>query len=260
MFMPLNHSGDSAAPVKVPLASSPTPRWHADADLKAKVETAAQAAVAGTGIDVIGNETLYRLCREHPDHTNLDAIGAKIWLIGRSYAAAIERRRKYRDELSDDFYAHRVIPGMGKSDIDEWLLRLRREDVMTEENIPLILKAHKHLLKKFEEITGLEKRSLASKYLHFHLPNLFFIYDARARSALTRIARPAKQFSAVINDHSVDAEYADFVYRALLCHKEVERMIGSAMSPREFDTMLILLENDVLRERLAGKKARQRRK
>ena len=216
-------------------------------ELKPYIEEAARAAINPARMDIIGNETLYRLCREYPDHTNPEAVGAKIWLIGRSYAAAIERRRKYLYELSDDFYAHRVIPGIQRSGIDALLVELRSDNAITETNIPLILRVHKHLQETFKEITGLEKRSLTSKYLHFHFPHLFFIYDARARNALARIANRAKRFSAVVNDSSVDSKYADFFYRAFTSRKEIESAIGSPMSPREFDNMLILLENDVLR-------------
>jgi hypothetical protein len=40
----------------------------------------------------LGNDTLYRLCAEHPGHTEDHVIIAKTWLIGRAYAAAVERR------------------------------------------------------------------------------------------------------------------------------------------------------------------------
>jgi hypothetical protein len=38
-----------------------------------------------------GNHILYRMCHKQPGHTNVDVIAGKIWLIGRAYAAAIER-------------------------------------------------------------------------------------------------------------------------------------------------------------------------
>ncbi|MCI0640696.1 MAG: hypothetical protein L0Y72_16605 [Gemmataceae bacterium] len=41
----------------------------------------------------LGNAALYDLCQEHPGHKKRDEIIAKIWLIGRSYSASIERRR-----------------------------------------------------------------------------------------------------------------------------------------------------------------------
>jgi len=38
--------------------------------------------------------------------------------------------------------------------------------------------------KLFSKISGLNKRSLASKYLHFHVPELFYISDSRAYDAM----------------------------------------------------------------------------
>ncbi|MBS4023649.1 MAG: hypothetical protein KGZ79_14730 [Dethiobacter sp.] len=38
-----------------------------------------------------GNSVLYEMCQRAPQHTNEDEIIGKIWLIGRSCAAAIER-------------------------------------------------------------------------------------------------------------------------------------------------------------------------
>lgn len=39
----------------------------------------------------IGDEVLYDMCRKYPAHDREDVIAAKAWLIGRAYAAAIER-------------------------------------------------------------------------------------------------------------------------------------------------------------------------
>jgi len=57
----------------------------------------------------LGNEILYQLCREYPDHKSPEVITAKIWLIGRSYAAAIERGRTVEKD-SDSFYESKVVP------------------------------------------------------------------------------------------------------------------------------------------------------
>ena len=38
-----------------------------------------------------GNGVLYRMCRNNPRHRDRDVIVGKMWLIGRAYAASIER-------------------------------------------------------------------------------------------------------------------------------------------------------------------------
>ncbi len=73
----------------------------------------------------LGNEILYRLCREYPDHKSAEVITAKIWLIGRSYAAAIERGRKIEED-GDSFYESKVAQKIQASHIDEHLCKLRQ--------------------------------------------------------------------------------------------------------------------------------------
>ena len=44
-----------------------------------------------------GNRILYKMCEEYPLHNDADVLCGKILLIGRSYAAAIERRKNADD-------------------------------------------------------------------------------------------------------------------------------------------------------------------
>jgi hypothetical protein len=55
----------------------------------------------------LGNRVLYELCSKHLGHGEADEIVAKIWLIGRSYAASIERRRN-ATQAGDRFYEETV--------------------------------------------------------------------------------------------------------------------------------------------------------
>ena len=40
----------------------------------------------------IGNQVLYDLCSRYPMHKHPAEIVAKVWLIGRSYSASVERK------------------------------------------------------------------------------------------------------------------------------------------------------------------------
>lgn len=125
------------------------------------------------------NSILYEMCSKNPLHIDADIIVGKIWLIGRSYAAAIERRKNKDENDDDDFYYEVVAPKMlsiGET-LDERIAELNNYTVLTEEKLDLVLNTHKMLTDAFFDITELEKRSLASKYLHFHCPQMFFIYD-----------------------------------------------------------------------------------
>ena len=159
----------------------------------------------------LGNEVLYKLCREHCKHNSKDEIIAKIWLIGRSYAAAIERRKKAH-EFSDDFYEKVVFDKIKNSDLDHWLESLPESMSNPWIDLGRIITVQKRLMDLFSAITGMKKRSLASKYLHFHRPRLFFIYDSRARIAINSITPNVRHITDIASE-DWDSEYRNFCRR-----------------------------------------------
>ena len=183
-----------------------------------------------------GNEVLYRLCEEHPNHTNEDEIVAKIWLVGRSYSAAIERRKDSREVNGEAFYTTVVGPKMRRANIDKWLRPLSNYKIPTLANCPDIIDAHKRLTDLFYNITGLEKRSLASKYLHFHFRNLFYIYDARAAQNLAKLTSHLEEMPVL---RSYDQVYAAHFIRSLNLVNRIEREQGVYLTPRKLDDYLL---------------------
>ncbi|SDH59650.1 hypothetical protein SAMN05421493_10278 [Pseudobutyrivibrio sp. 49] len=85
-------------------------------------------------------------------------------LIGRSYAAAVERRY-YRDFTNDEFYFDKVINSIRNCNLDNELVAITGT---IDEEMANILALHNMVTKELYSITELYKRSLASKYLHFH--------------------------------------------------------------------------------------------
>lgn len=186
-----------------------------------------------------GNSILYSLCKRNFLHKRVDIIIAKVWLIGRAYAAAIERRKNKKD-INDDFYVNTVGPHLKNSKLDKYLNRLRNEKVIDADNLPHILAAHRYLMVLFEEITELEKRSLASKYLHFHLPNLFYIYDGRASKALNKIVPKAtKGILKEFGEEKYDKTYASFVVKCMILTDQLNERFKKKLRPRELDNILI---------------------
>ena len=99
-----------------------------------------------------------------------------------------------------------------------------------------MLGAHAYLVRLFHDLTKKSKRSLASKYLHFHLPNLFFIYDSRAASSIRALGIPRP----VINvPRGADPEYAQFVSAAIGVREHVLSRFGERLSPRQLDRLLL---------------------
>ncbi|NPD47110.1 hypothetical protein [Lentimicrobium sp. S6] len=190
----------------------------------------------------LGNQTLYNLCKEHFEHKNDEAIIAKVWLIGRAYAAAIERRKNAK-ETNDNFYSYHVLNAFKKSDLDLWLKELELFDNVTIENIPLILTVHKKLVDLIKGITAMEKRSFTSKYLHFHLPHLFYIYDSRAVEDMRKhTSRVPNKFNQILKHHNFDDEYAKFACKCLAITEEIEKQHHIKLSPRELDNFLLYEE------------------
>jgi len=185
----------------------------------------------------LGNMVLYDLCKKYPKHESDEAIIAKIWLIGRSYAAAIERR-KIVQASSDDFYKKTVAKSIKESKIDHWLANLPEHIVNPWEQLDTVIMAHKKLMDLFKRITGLEKRALASKYLHFHRPDVFFIYDSRARQAISKIAPSINQIPEIKCKES-DKEYLFFVRKCLWLKDDIFKRFGIALTPRQIDKILL---------------------
>lgn len=184
-----------------------------------------------------GNEILYRMCREEPEHKRLDVIQGKVWLIGRSYSAAIERGAgEYKD-----IYSKRVAPKMKKSGIDTWLESVKAIDRVTAANVEDVLRVHKQLTDLFKRIAKTEKRSLASKYLHFHQPKAFFIFDSQANTKITELSKGQRfEVPKKFDSPYFDRSYVKFVHRCLWYRDNVfEKNLGRQSSPRELDRHLL---------------------
>ena len=186
----------------------------------------------------LGNRFLYSMCRDHPHHARSDEIIAKIWLIGRSYSAAIERR-KFASADSDSFYTTVVAPQIKRSDLRHWLGKIPRGLTASDTTAPKAISTHKMTMDLFRTISGSNKRSLASKYLHFHRPGLFFLYDRRSCQGI-RLATPdVKHVHDKIEAPVFDKEYLRFYRRCLWLRNRIRREFRRSLSPRSIDKILL---------------------
>lgn len=184
----------------------------------------------------LANNILYEMCKKHPLHKNEDEIVAKLWIIGRTYAAALERRKNKKDD-ENDFYYEEVVPVIKKisSNLDDSIKVINKTGKIVD-----ILKTHKLLVDYFKKLTELEKRSLASKYLHFHCPKAVYIYDSIAKSSLSKLVKYSdKSFLKNINKESYDETYASFITRILILKNHLETSLNIKLSPRDMDNFLL---------------------
>ena len=185
-----------------------------------------------------GNEVLYRMCRDEPRHTDEDVISGKIWLIGRAYAAAIERGAGAARRAGEDFH-ETIAPKIKSSALDNWLKGVADVKIVNQKNLYRVLAVHQQFNLLLKEFTQRERRSFASKYLHFHKPNAFFIYDTRAAKKIRqRVGR--RRFILPDSCIEADKQYAAFVLRCIE-YRDTEAAMkdNKPMTPRQLDQQLL---------------------
>jgi hypothetical protein len=205
----------------------------------------------------LANQVLYELCRDHRGHDSDQAVYAKILLIGRSHAAAIERRSedgKGPKVPNDEFYERIVVPAIRKSRIDRWIKEAAATPGINPESLPVLLSVHAKVTRLFASISGKNKRSLASKYLHFHLPNHFFFYDARAVQALGFLKDVIGKRLMVTPNARYDTEYERLVRKCLMLLDEARRLRVAPLTPRHVDNLLLRVHADEMKRRARGKR------
>jgi hypothetical protein len=192
----------------------------------------------------VSNGLLYALCRRYPDHNDAKGVTAKMLLIGRAYAATAERGRSAGSTAgssSDEFYLRDLPRALRASALDAQLAALRALRRVTDENAGEVIQAHTELMAVLRVLTGVEKRSLASKYLHFHLPRLFFIFDGRAQRMM-RLVSPVSRHRSDLRPLGGDLQYETFVSAALTLRGQLESRFSVQLTPRQLDRILLTLE------------------
>jgi hypothetical protein len=190
------------------------------------------------------NQILYKMCKENPLHNQKDVIIGKAWLIGNAYSVQLARR-KTNDKLKTPvFFQEKVYPALRKTRLDSYRNRLLKLK-SPKDNLKLIFEVHKKLSDASNEISS-QNRSFASKYLHFHYPNLFYIYFIGAEKALRRILRTKfKEKKYNKNDiPNLDKTYSNFCMKALFFATNLK--LHSLTIPRKRDNLLLAEAENML--------------
>lgn len=169
------------------------------------------------------SRALYDLCFLHRGHYKDEIIADKLRLIARLYQDPLQ---------SPEYAAHRLAC----SPVDRWFGSLATAE---ELEASLLLEAHKRVMGLFadqgEHLGECAARSLASKYLHFHFPELFYVYDSEVERLAREIVGGDCGFLSLAE---FDPAYGRF---HACCRKLVERLtpeVGRRLSPRELDRVL----------------------
>ena len=190
---------------------------------------------------------LCEMCKRNHRHTKHGVVRDKILMIGRTHAAALERRlnregksNKEKESIGD-FY-ERASEEIVKSDIEDWFESLKKFKKIDNNSILNILHAHFNLVELFHKITGMYKRSLSSKYLHFHFPNLFYLYDSRAKKGFSRIMQGYRTNREKTGKY--DDEYENFALKLLDLQEKIEKEHKKTLTPHQLDILLLKKAND----------------
>jgi hypothetical protein len=193
-----------------------------------------------------GNDILYKMCRDNFKHDKVDVILGKVIIIGRTYAAAVERRRNKNETVGngDDFYIKTVAPTFRKSNLDKRLSELKNIKKLTADNLIKVLEVHHYLTTTLFSITKLNKRSFTSKYLHFHLPDHFFIYDSRVVTALRNFtSKVSEELQSLTREKNIDNEYAKYFCKCFDLKQKLEKHFDTTLTNRQLDNLLIEVSN-----------------
>ncbi|PHX74462.1 MAG: hypothetical protein CK547_03045 [Chitinophagaceae bacterium] len=91
-----------------------------------------------------------------------------------------------------------------------------------------------------KKITALDKRSFSSKYLHFHLPDLFYIYDSRAVTALRQCtSQVPKDLKYILEIDNIDNKYAKFYCKCFDLKRQIKKQFNINLTHRQLDNLLI---------------------
>lgn len=192
-----------------------------------------------------GNDILYDMCEKYPGHTDIDEIAAKAWIIGKSYSTQLERYLRVPE--GQDFYYDgiaKAILSIG-DELDENIRKFKKEKV-NRENIDIMFSIHSELVNCLQRLSIEKKtkyknkdssaRSFASKYLHFHCPEFFFIYDSRANSIIPKFVRKPE------DDYDGDPVYVEFGLRLLHLQEYIDKKYHEKITPRQIDNFLLEME------------------
>jgi hypothetical protein len=198
----------------------------------------------------VGNEWLYKLCECYPAHTDTGQVAAKIWLIGRAYAAAAERGvsgkgqgESYIIQLSERFIEQKA---------DKHFEKLPKPVADFRKHLDQVIDVHHSVESIFSNEDELGRISLTSKYLHFHRPDLFPIFDSRAAATITQVT-PDSRFTG----HKVTSEHASTLYgkfsvRSAWLVDQMGDLVGHTPTLRQLDNLLLQLHRNGIRKPKKG--------
>lgn len=141
----------------------------------------------------LGRNALYALCAS-ARHDNSEATVSKLWLVGRSHSAALERTHvPHADRKKEPYW--KAAEALRKLRLDDHLDAVRdRGNAYDDAHVEIITECVASVTNVLAGVMGQSKLSLATKYLHFHAPAvpIFDSVSTRCTRASSTAAATAK--------------------------------------------------------------------
>lgn len=199
----------------------------------------------------LSNDILYKICEDYPSNTDKDAVLAKTLIIGRVYSAALERGVGEKKTKGGDFYIKSVFPKVS-SFFSSTVVISKLNYLMSSVDFNVAIEVHGMLVKSLHGLRKSNKISFASKYLDFHYPNRFYIFDSRARKAIGILNHHFNNGERLSQQHKINSsknvnrEYLSFVSKCELLREKVRIYSQrNELSIRDFDTILINIADTI---------------
>lgn len=164
---------------------------------------------------------LYQLCASS-DHSSRVDVQAKITIVGRTYSAGLERHVVLQDGQDDRLAVAADHLASHGPEIDAWLALLApATGDLTPGRLADIVQVHGLFTSLIAEISRTSPRSFASKYLHFHCPDVP-VYDGYATAALCADFPLSPGVRPFARPTGADEEYYSYCCRFWTMYKRAQ--------------------------------------
>lgn len=203
------------------------------------------------------NSILYKLCKKYPENSKGEVVLAKTLIIGRVYSAALERGTSSKKESGTDFYLKQVFPSIDKFFKDKSTI-LNIKKLNKDKELQPVIELHGGLVTCLKKLRNSRKISFASKYLHFHYKDSFYIYDSRAKWALSLLKKYLTNKNITIGEIEISEnvntikEYYSFVKQVASVKQAVEGN-KKKFTIREFDNIMIQIADAIPKKKSTKK-------